>query len=218
MKSRKGRDRAAMGFTVKSGWAAVVLLGEPPGSPRVLATCRLDLSDPTIPEARQPYHDGFGTARRSGPELSCLVAAVQRFGRQAVTGLVRQYRADGHDLVGVGVAVGSLTDPDTIANVHIRIHALEGQLFRNVVEDAAARAGLASSTWRGRDLYGRAVEILKRTEPQLRSVLSAVPRPVPRPWRAEQKAAALAAWLVLASRMIVAARKVASQSRASAVG
>jgi len=200
MKSPKGRDRAAMGFTVRSGWAAVVLLGGQPTSPRVLDARTLDLSDPTVLEARQPYHDGFGTARKKGPELSRLVASVQRFGRQAVSGLIRQYRAEGHELVGVGVAVGSLTDPDRIANPHIRIHALEGKLFRHVVEDAVHRAGLTSSTWRERDLYGIAVELLNRAEPQLRLALSAVDRPRPRPWRAEQKAAALAAWLVLANR------------------
>ncbi len=206
MKSRKGRDRAAVGFTVKSGWAAVVLLGGPPGSPRVLDTHMLALSDPTIPEARQPYHDGFGTARRSGPGLSRLVGSVQRFGRQSVTGLIRQYRAQGHNLAGVAVVVGSLTDPDHIANAHIRIHALEGRLFRKVVEDAVDRAELTCSTWRDRDLYGRAVEILKRAEPQLRVVLSALHRPVSRPWRAEQRAAALAAWLVLARRKTVTMR------------
>lgn len=200
MKARKGRDRAAIGFTVKSGWAAAVLLGGPPASPRVLDSRTLDLSDPTIPEACQPYHDGFGTTRKNGPELSRLVASVQRFGRRAVTGLIRQYRAEGHHLVGIGVVAGSLIDPDRIANAHIRIHALEGRLFRTVVGDGVGRAGLTFSTWRERDLYGRAVVILKRTEPELRLALAAVERPLPRPWRAEQKAAALAAWLALASR------------------
>jgi hypothetical protein len=33
---RKAEDRAAIGFTIKSGWAAVVLLGGPAAVPRVL--------------------------------------------------------------------------------------------------------------------------------------------------------------------------------------
>jgi len=162
-------------------------------------TRRLDLSDPTVPDARQPYHDGFGTARRSGPTLSRLLASVRAFGLRSVTGLIRQYRAETPELAGTGVVVGSLIEPDRIANAHIRIHALEGRLFRQVVEEAVGRAGLPCSTWRERDLYGRAVEILKRPEPELRGVLAALPRPQLRPWRADQKAAALAAWLVLAS-------------------
>ena len=61
--------------------------------------------------------------------------------------------AAGHRLAGAGVVVGSTIDPTRIANDHIRIHALEGQLFRSVVEDAAIRNKLRCSIWRERDLY-----------------------------------------------------------------
>jgi hypothetical protein len=61
---------AALGFTVKSGWAAVVLLGGPAGSPRVLEAGTVDLADPADPDARQPYHAGFGTARAALAALS----------------------------------------------------------------------------------------------------------------------------------------------------
>jgi hypothetical protein len=210
MGSGNPRNRAAIGFTAKSGWAATVLLGGLPGSPRVLDTRRLELADPATPEARQPYHDGFGTARRPGAALSRLVASVERFGMAAVTGLIGEYQAAGHAVTGVGVVVGSLVDPDDIANPHIRIHALEGRLFRRVVEDAARGAGLACSIVRERDLYGRAAETLKRTEARLRAMVSALERPGPGPWRAEQKSAALAAWLVLAGRGAVAPRSTTS--------
>jgi len=196
----KRHGRAAMGFTVKSGWAAVVLLGGPAASPRMLDARRLELSDPAIPETRQPYHAGFGTARSSGPELSRLVASVERFGRRSVSGLIQHYTAEGHKFAGVGIVVGSLIDPERIANGHIRIHALEGQLFRKVVEHGAGRSRLPCSIWRQRDLYARAAAILKQPEPKLRVALSVLRRPELGPWRAEQKAAALAAWLVLAGR------------------
>lgn len=192
------RFQAAVGFTVKSGWASAVLLTGPAASPRVLDSRRLELSDPAVPESRQPYHAGFGTARGAGPELSKLVASVERFGRQSVAGLVRDYRAAGHKLRGAGIVVGSLLDPERIANAHIRIHALEGRLFRRVIEDAAARSRLASLICRERDLYARAAEVLKQAERELRVTLAALGRPIAGPWRAEQKAATLAAWLVLA--------------------
>ncbi len=86
---------AAIGFSVKSGWAVVVLLGGPPASPRLLDSRRLNLSDPTIPEARQPYHADVGKARGSGPGLSRLVASVERYGQQSVAGLIGYYRAEG---------------------------------------------------------------------------------------------------------------------------
>lgn len=195
-----GTSRAAIGFTVKSGWAAAVLLSGSPTSPHVVDSSRIDLSDPAIPESRQPYHAGFGTARDSGPELSRLLRAVRQLGRQSVSGLIRRYRAAGHQLAGAGVVVGSMIDPARIANDHIRIHALEGQLFRLVVEDAATRNRLPCSIWRERDLYALAAGVIKQPEQSLRDTLAALRQGVVGSWRAEQKTAALAAWLVLARR------------------
>ncbi|MBI1876164.1 MAG: hypothetical protein HYS05_20045, partial [Acidobacteria bacterium] len=156
--------------------------------------------DPAIPDSRQPYHAGFGTARSSGPTLLRLLASVKRFGRRSVSDLIRRYKTDGHRLSGAGVVVGSLIDPETIANDHIRIHALEGRLFRGVVQGAAARSGLACSIWRERDLYALAAGRFSQPEEQIRGAVAALGRGIAGSWRAEQKAAALAAWLVLARR------------------
>lgn len=195
------RLRTAVGFMVKSGWASAVLMMGSATSSRVLDSRRLELSDPAVPESRQPYHAGFGTARSTGPELSRLVASVERYGRKSVMHLIRHYQTAGHQLRGAGVVVGSLIDPERIGNSHIRIHALEGRLFRRLVEDAAIGSGLICSIWRERDLYALAAGVLNRSEGELRSALAALGRSVAGSWRAEQKAAALAAWLVIAGRM-----------------
>jgi hypothetical protein len=198
MSQGQSRARTAVGFTVKSGWASAVLIAGTATNPRVLESQRVDLSDPSIPESRQPYHAGFATARPNGPGLSRLIASVERFGGQSVTGLIRQYQTVEHELRGAGVVVGSLIDPTRIGNEHIRIHALEGRLFRGVVEDTIARHELACSVWRERDLYGFAARMFKRSEDELRGTVAALGRGIVGTWRAEQKAAALAAWLVLA--------------------
>jgi hypothetical protein len=190
-------SRAAIGFTVKSGWASAVLLAGSAEGPRVADSRRMDLSDPAIPESRQPYHEGFATAREAGRDLSRLVAGVRRFGGRSVTDLIRQYRAAGHPVQRAGIVVGSLIDPEHIANDHIRIHALEGRLFRGVVQDAAERSGLSCSIWRDRDLQTTACGLLKLRQSALRGRLADLGRDVDGPWRVEQKAAALAAWLVL---------------------
>jgi hypothetical protein len=197
----QGRSRTAVGFTVKSGWASAILLAGTVKSPRVLDSQRIELSDPAIPESRQPYHAGFATARTSGPELSRLIASVERFGRQSVKDLVQNYQSAEHELRGAGVVVGSLIDPARIGNEHIRIHALEGRLFRGVVEDTVARHQLACSIWRERDLYGFATRMFKQPEEELRATVAALGRGLPGAWRAEQKTAALAAWLVLAGHL-----------------
>jgi hypothetical protein len=191
--------RAAIGFTVKSGWACAVLVSGRVDAPVVVDSRRVALSDPTIPEARQPYHAGFGTARAAGQELAKLVTSVKRFGRSSISGLIRGYQSD-HTLRGAGVVVGSLIDPVRIANDHIRIHALEGQLFRGVVIDAATRRGLRCALWRERHLLDAAVKAFDRSEKDLRDHVTELGRDIDGPWRAEHKAATLAAWLVLAGR------------------
>ena len=191
------KPRAAVGFVVKSGWAAAVLLSGSAKLPRVADSRRVELSDPAVREARQPYHEGFGTARSSGAKLTRLLASIETFGRRSVSDALLSFKDGSYDLAGAGIVVGSLIDPATIANEHIRIHALEGRLFRGIVEEAATTSGLICSTWRERDLYESASRILKQPEDAVRVTLTDMGRGASGGWRAEQKMAALAAWLML---------------------
>jgi len=189
-------ERAAAGFTVKSGWACAVLVGGTTSSPRLLDSRRVEISDPDIPDAKQPYHAGFGTARDTGDELQRLVASVKGYGRKSVSALIREYQRSAN-VTSAGVVAGSLIDPQTIGNDHVRIHALEGQLIRQVLVGAAEKNGVGCSVWRERDLYGVAEKQLKTAETVLRNKLTALGAGATGGWRAEHKAAALAAWLVL---------------------
>ena len=192
--------RAALGLTVKSGWASAVLLTRAGRSLQVVDCSTVMLADPDLKESRQPYHAGFGTARTAGTGLLRLLASVRRFGRTSMNRLLRQYAADGHEICGAGIVVGSLIDPRTIGNDHIRIHALEGQLFRTVVQNSLSRHRLQCSVWRDRDLFGVAGRQLRKPEGALRSAVLNLGRGVSGSWRAEQKAAALAAWIALDAR------------------
>lgn len=183
---------------MKSGWARVVLLRDGQGEPVVVDSARLELCDPATPDARQPYHAGFGTARTEGEGLTALVSAVENYATRAARALFTSYLTV-YRLTGAGLVVGSLIDPDTIANPHIRIHALEGRLFRQCIEAGARECKVPTRTWRERDLYAEAAATLRRSEPAVREILTAVGRPIKGGWRAEHKAAALAAWLVLHS-------------------
>lgn len=189
---------AALGIVVKSGWAAAVLLTGSATTPSVGDSRRLELSDPAIPDCRQPYHAGFGTARASGADLDHLVSSVRQFGSQSVTRAISQYGSAGYRVHAIGIVVGSMTAPERIANPHIRIHALEGTLFREVVEAAVEQSGVKYCVWRQRDLSGLAVTALVQEEDTIRRAVGRLGIGIDGPWRAEQKAAALAAWLVLA--------------------
>src|SRR5262249_53224164 len=112
--------------------------------------------------------------------------------------LFARYHGAGHRLVGAGIVVGSLIDPAQLANNHMRIHALEGQLFRQVVVGAAAAHRLALQLYRERDLYNLAESRLGLTAEGIRQEVGALGKTVSGPWRTEQKAARIAGWMVLA--------------------
>lgn len=69
MKAR-AREAVAVGFTIKSGWAAAVLLDGSGAVPRVLDSRRVQISDPDVADSTQPYHAGFGAARDAGTSSS----------------------------------------------------------------------------------------------------------------------------------------------------
>jgi hypothetical protein len=194
------RQPAALGIRVKSGWAMTVLLAGPASAPRLLDHRRIELADSRVPRTRQPFHAGFGIAQQSRRTIAKLVKIVERCARTSVVGLVRRYRSEGVTLRGVGIVAGSVIDPAQIANPHIRAHASEGALFRRVVADAARRGGLDSMVVLERELYRAAARATHRTVPGVRGVVAELGGEVTGPWRAEEKTAAAAAWLVLARR------------------
>ena len=189
---------AALGFTIKSGWTAAVVLTGSALAPQVTAIQRLEISDPDVPESKQPYHEGFGTARANDATLKRLIASIERYGAASIATFIASHRSE-YAIRGAGLVVGSLADPATIANDHIRIHALEGQLFREVVRRAAEAARVDTTVWRERDLYRAAAAALKTTESALKSRVASLGRGAGGPWRAEQKAAATVALMLLPS-------------------
>src|SRR5204862_7305906 len=71
----------ALGFRVKSGRAVAVALGETAASPELLVNTVVALGDPAVPETKQPYHAGFGTARDDPESVERLVVIVRRCAR-----------------------------------------------------------------------------------------------------------------------------------------
>ena len=190
---------AAIGFRVKSGWAAAVLLEGPAASPHVLDRCQVDLSDPNVPQSRQPYHAGTGIAQTDAARIAQLARGVERYAKRSVADLVTRYRFAGHSLRGVAIVVGSNIDPTRFANPHIRAHAFEGRLFRTVVQNAVRQRGLPCTVVVERNIYAAASRLLRMSEERLKRAARELGRGVGGQWRAEEKTAAVAAWIVLAN-------------------
>jgi hypothetical protein len=196
--------RVALGFRIKSGRAIAVAVAGSSAVPAVLLRCQVELCDPEVAATRQPYHEGFGTAQQDQQEIARLTAIIERCATGSIAALIHDVsnatRQPGGGRGGLRAAlvVGSVIDPETMGNLHIRAHANEGRLFRTVVERALAAHGIESTAIVAGQLAALAALALKRTDEEIRRVIAEFGRTIGGPWRADEKSAATAAWMTLA--------------------
>jgi hypothetical protein len=195
--SNEMRSLAALGFRVKSGWAAAVLLTDSAHLPQLCDVQRIDLSDPRLPETRQPYHAAMGRLETDTRKINRRVSVVRRIAEKSIAKLLASYRQQNFTIKRAALVVGSQIDPHSVTNPHIRAHALEGQLFRSVLQESLHAHRILSDVLIERDAYARAAVQLKQSNENVRRVIQKFGRDTKAPWRAEQKLAAVAAWVAL---------------------
>jgi hypothetical protein len=128
-------------------------------------------------------------------KIRARLRIVRRVARQSIKRLLAEYR--GFVIRRAALVIGSQIGPASIANPHIRAHALEGQLFRTTLDDALRAHRIRTVILIERDAYSKASARLKKTSSDVRRVTQNLGRSGEGPWRAEQKLAALAAWIAL---------------------
>ena len=177
-----------------------MLLTDRPPFPRLADVGRIELCDPRLPETRQPYHADTGELETEVTTLKQREHVVRSISRQSLTTLLTRYQEDGFEIKRAALVVGSQIDPATIANPHIRAHALEGRLLRSVVIDTLDDHQIRTEMLIERDAYLAVALRLKQSSHELKRTIQDFGRSTPgkrRPWRAEQKLAAVAALFVL---------------------
>ena len=175
-----------------------MLVVGPARAPRVVDRRVIALADPTVPTSRQPYHAVMGARAADAPKLErVLRSLVERVTQRSLAGLLKTYQREGRSVRRLGLVVGSVIDPATIGNDHIRAHALEGELFRTALERAARRARVACATYVERTLYETAATRWRHPVGELKRLVTELGATLEGPWRADEKTAALAAWMAL---------------------
>jgi hypothetical protein len=76
------RAEAAVGFRIKSGWAAVVSLTGSVDSPQLCDNRLIDLYDSRFPETRQPYHAAMGKLETDTRKVNWRVRMVRCIAQQ----------------------------------------------------------------------------------------------------------------------------------------
>lgn len=194
-------EGVALGFRVKTGRAVAVVLVGPLASPRVAVRQDLVLYDEAVPDSFQPYHAGLELApRQAEATVRRLSEVVRKVSMTVVELLIDELNAAGMDPCSAGIVVRSLVDPSTIRNPHMHAHAAEGRLFFESVVAGLERTDMKAAVHAETDLHEHAAKVLRATEGSLDRDVVAMGMAFGKPWRLEEKAAALAAWVALSGR------------------
>ena len=189
---------AAIGLKAKTGRAIAVVLCGPADSPRLIKRTELVLTDPRVPATFQPYHEVMDLPwKESQTKVRPFVRAIEKAAAKALSDLIRELQSEGLKVAGVGIAGTADRELSKIGNYHIRAHAAEGLLFRQVLEFAAKSNKLPHRTFIEKTLQTQAAAELGLTVVKLNNALMALGRSAGPPWRSDQRVAATSAWLTL---------------------
>ena len=191
-------ERAAVGLRVRTGRAVLIALCGPPEAPRLVSRAEVDLTDAKVADSKQPFHVGLEVAGARGEravERACQ--AARRAGATSLSAVFARTAARGFRLVGATVISDSATDPASIGNPHMRAHAAEGALFRDICCDAANAHGLVTERALAKNLRDALGQSLDAQSKRIDAVLAQIGAEAGRPWRADEKLAAMGAWLAL---------------------
>jgi hypothetical protein len=200
MASKEKSPQLAIGFRVKTGRATAVVIQGPASAPRVLSRKSLQLWDPAIPESHQPWHADFEMPPdESARIVPVALEAVDRVCLSALRELVDEVRSTHGSIVGIALVAGSSTDPESIHNPHMRAHAREGQLFPQALASAAKTLRIPAITLVESEVFTSAAARLGKSPDAIKLAVTELGRNFGKPWSAEEKTAAAAAWITLAS-------------------
>ena len=200
MRSNRANEIVSIGLRAKTGRAIAVILGGRIGAPQLLKREAIKLADPAFPETYQPYHEVLDLSwDKAQVAVRKIASRIEKTASKEIARLVREARSDGASICGVGIVGAGDRNLEKIGSTHIRAHAAEGVLFRAVLEAGAAANELFNRRFDERGLDQTAVEQLNLPAAKIKAQLAEMGRSAGSPWRADEKAAAMAAWLVLAA-------------------
>lgn len=194
-------ERATIGFRAHSGWACAVALGGSAGGPRLLDRRRIVTADPAIPGSKQPFHAAEGLPLGKAKTLIDRCAASSReLSRLALEKMIAELRKHGYSPAGGAILLasgGPLPPLERVLASHARIHAAEGELFRDVLRRAADECELPLTSVVERGIAARASEALRLPRERWLAALAEMGAAAGPPWRQDEKLAATAAWIAL---------------------
>lgn len=194
--------RAAVGVRVHSGWGALVAVCGALGAEEVIERSRIEITDPKMPGGIQPYHFVKSMEiKRAQQHLAKCAAASGRLALDSIREILQQLEGRGYSVTVSCVLLSSgrpLPELSGILASHALIHTAEGEFFRSSFRDAFQALKIPVTGIRERDLPDRAQKAFGKGATKVQERVAAMGHSLGPPWTTDQKAAALAALIVLA--------------------
>jgi len=179
-----------------SGWAYIVCVAAPAGTPAVVARRRVTLIDAGLPTL--PYH--HETLRMPVKEANTLIARVRKSIARCTSRTLRNVVADlapSYSVVRLAIRKPPFPDlPETVAAVHQSYQlqcAADGMMYQLALCRAARDLGLDVHECRRGDEVARAAARLGVQTDDIESLVSVTGRPPGPPWTQEHRRAYAAA-------------------------
>lgn len=195
-------NRAAIGFRVHSGWAAMVAVALEDGLPVVLERRKLQLVKTFSYTFRQPYHTAEKMPLNEAAEF---VRSVENESNELALAGIRSTQEElqkvDYKLSGCALLLASgraLPELGKILASHAMIHTADGELFRDSIRHSCERVKLPLNAIKERELLATASKRLNKRPQFLNRHVAALGKSLGPPWTQDEKFATLAAWLVLA--------------------
>ena len=190
--------KAALAFKPRTGRAVLVLLAEERGELRVIERAEIAL----LPRGEMaPYHAAEGLESGAADRhVKGAIARARDLARNAIRDAAKRCADAGHELRGCAVLVGTGMPAWTtgeILAVHVRMHKAEGEMFRDILVDAARACGIEPTTLPDKTAIDAAAKALGVTRARLDAELAALGKAAGPPWGQYQKEAAAGALVVL---------------------
>lgn len=196
--------KAAVGFRVHSGWAAMVAVCVERGAPSVLARERVQFVEPFSYRYRQPYHTAEKLPLEEAREfVSGVERESQTLAYRAICNVQADLQKQDIELTRCTLLLASGRTLPSFKNIlasHALIHAADGDLFREALSCAAKRCGVETVGIKEKELLDCARQMLRIQPAVLLRRVTELGKPFGAPWSQDEKFATLAAWLALSSR------------------
>ena len=194
----EGSRIACIGLRAKTARAIAVVISGTVRSPHAVTRAQLVLGTPDTPALFQPYHEVMDLPwDRATMAVAKAERAIEAVAIERLRSLLLDVRARKLDVVSVAIVGAPDRNPGAIGSPHIRAHAAEGVLFRRVWQVAADAVRVRSTAFPEKGFEALAAARLGLPVGAVRERLAEFGHALGRPWRADEKAAAMAAWIGL---------------------